>query len=222
MVAWSYSSLKTFQQCPKKYYHTRVAKDFKDEDSTATIYGKEVHRVAEEFIRDGTPIPEKYVFIKPVLESLNNIPGTKHCEIQFGLTEDLQPCGFYDENVWWRGIADLVVINGEEAYLVDYKTSKNAKYADTGQLDLLAAATFAHYPQVKRIKSALIFVVCNDFVKKHHVIEDAKKYVAPFKFDLERLDSAMVTGTWNANSSALCPYCPVKTCQHWKEKKVRI
>ena len=221
MVAWSYSSLKTFQQCPKKYYHTRVAKDFKDEDSTATIYGKEVHRVAEEFIRDGTPIPEKYAFIKPVLESLNKIPGTKHCEIQFGLTEDLKPCGFFDENVWWRGVADLVVINGEEAYLVDYKTSKNAKYADTKQLDLLAAATFAHYPEVKRIKSALIFVVCNDFVKKHHVIEDASKYVAPFKFDLERLDNALVTGVWNANSSALCPYCPVKTCQHWKEKRTR-
>ena len=221
MVAWSYSSLKTFQQCPKKYYHTRVAKDFKDEDSTATIYGKEVHKVAEEFIRDGTPVPEKYAFIKPVLESLNSIPGTKHCEIQFGLTEDLQPCGFFDENVWWRGIADLLVINGEEAYLVDYKTSKNAKYADTKQLDLLAAATFAHYPEVKRIKSALIFVVCNDLVKKKHVITDMSKYVAPFKYDLERLDNAMVTGVWNANSSALCPYCPVKTCQHWKEKRTR-
>jgi hypothetical protein len=221
MTAWSYSSLKTFQQCPKKYYHTRVAKDFKDEDSTATIYGKEVHKVAEEFIRDGTPIPEKYAYIKPVLESLNRIPGTKHCEIQFGLTEDLKPCGFFDENVWWRGIADLLVINGEEAYLVDYKTSKNAKYADTKQLDLLAAATFAHYPEVKRIKSALIFVVCNDFVKKQHVIADASKYVAPFKFDLERLDSALVTGVWNANSSALCAYCPVKSCQHWKERKIR-
>ena len=41
MTAWSYSSITLFEQCPKKYYHTRVAKDFKDEDSTATIYGKE-------------------------------------------------------------------------------------------------------------------------------------------------------------------------------------
>lgn len=221
MVAWSYSSLKTFQQCPKKYYHTRVAKDFKDEDSTATIYGKEVHKVAEDFIRDGTPIPEKYAYITPVLESLNNIPGTKYCEIQLGLTEDLQPCGFFDENVWWRGIADLLVINGEEAYSVDYKTSKNSKYADTKQLDILATAIFAHYPQVKRIKSALIFVVCNDFVRKHHVIADTDKYLAPFKFDLERLDNALVTGVWNANSSALCSYCPVKSCQHWKERKIR-
>lgn len=221
MTTWSYSSLKTFQQCPKKYYHTRVAKDFKDSDNTATIYGKEVHKVAEEFIRDGIPIPEKYKFIAPVLNALNAIEGTKHCEIQLGLTEDLKPCGFFDEGVWWRGIADLLIINGEEAYSVDYKTSKNAKYADTKQLDILATAIFAHYPQVKCIKSALIFLVCNDVVKKKHVIEDANKYLVPFKFDLERLDSALVTGVWNANSSALCAYCPVKTCQHWKERKIR-
>jgi len=221
MTAWSYSSLKTFQQCPKKYYHTRVAKDFKDSDNTATIYGKEVHKVAEEFIRDGTEIPEKYSFIAPVMNALNAIGGTKHCEIQLGLTEDLKPCGFFDESVWWRGIADLLIINGEEAYSVDYKTSKNTKYADTKQLDILATAIFAHYPQVKRIKSALIFLVCNDVVKKKHVVEDTSKYLAPFTFDLERLESALVTGVWNANSSALCAYCPVKTCQHWKERKTR-
>lgn len=221
MVTWSYSSLKTFTQCPKKYYHLRVAKDYKDEDSTATIYGKEVHKVAEDFIRDGTPIPEKYNFMGPVLNSLNSIPGTKYCELQMGLTEDLKPCGFFDDNVWWRGIADLVVINGDEAYLVDYKTSKNAKYADTGQLDLLAAAVFAKFPEVKKIKSALIFVVCNDLVKKKHEVTLAEKYVAPFRFDLERIDNALVTGVWNANSSALCAYCPVKSCQHWRERKVR-
>ena len=73
MISWSYSSLKMFQQCPKKYYHLRVAKDYKDEDNTATVYGKEVHKAAEDFIKDGTPIPEKFAFIRPVMESLSNI-----------------------------------------------------------------------------------------------------------------------------------------------------
>ena len=219
MVAWSYSSLKTFQQCPKKYFHTRVEKDFKDEDSTATIYGKEVHKAAEDFIRDNVPVPAKYSFIIPTLEALKNIEGEKYCEIQLGLREDLTPCGFFDEGVWWRGIADLLIVSGEDAYLVDYKTSKNAKYADTKQLDLLAAAVFAHYPEVKRIKSALIFVVSNEFVKKNHVVEELKKYVKPFTFDLERLDMALETNVWNANSGPLCSYCPVKSCAHWKERK---
>lgn len=221
MVTWSYSSLKTFQQCPKKYYHTKVAKDFKDEDSTATLYGKEVHKVAEDFIRDGTPIPAKYSFIAPTLESLKKIKGIAYCELELGLRDDLSPCGFNDEDRWWRGIADLLIIDNDEAYLVDYKTSKNAKYADTKQLDALATAVFAHFPEVNRIKSALIFVVSNEFIKKQHFIEAGNTYINQFTFDLKRLEMALQTGVWNANSSPLCSFCPVKACPHWKERKVR-
>ena len=36
-LVWSYSSLKTFQQCPKKYYHLRIAKDIKQSDTEHTI-----------------------------------------------------------------------------------------------------------------------------------------------------------------------------------------
>ena len=218
-ISWSYSSLKTFQQCPKKYYHIKVAKDFKDKDSAATIYGKDVHRVAEEYIRDGTPIPEKYKFIEPTLEALNKIPGDKYCELKMGLTIGLEATGFLSDDTWWRGIVDLLIVNGEEAYMVDYKTSKNAKYADMGQLDLLAAAVFAHFPMVKKIKSALIFVVSNDFLKKEHVSEKIKEYISPYQFDLSRLETALENGVWNANAGPLCAYCPVNTCPHWKEKK---
>ena len=38
-IAWSYSSIKTFDQCPKKYYHLKIAKDVQDGDTTATVYG---------------------------------------------------------------------------------------------------------------------------------------------------------------------------------------
>ena len=218
-ISWSYSSLKTFQQCPKKYYHLKVAKDFKDQDSTATIYGKEVHKAAEEYIRDGTPIPAKFKYIEETIEALNKIPGEKYCELQMGLTVNLEPTGFLADDTWWRGIVDLLIVNGEEAYVVDYKTSKNAKYADMGQLDLLATAVFAHFPQVKKIKSALIFVVSNEFLKKHHISEKIKEYIAPYQFDLSRLETALENGVWNANSGPLCGYCPVKDCPHYREKR---
>ena len=59
MTAWSYSSLKTFEQCPKKYYHLKVLKDVKDKGSAATVYGEEVHKAAEEFIASNTPVPKR-------------------------------------------------------------------------------------------------------------------------------------------------------------------
>ena len=222
MTAWSYSSLKTFQQCPKKYYHLKVAKDIKDDGSEATIYGQEIHKAAEDFVKDGTPIPEKFAFIKPVVEALNRIEGEKHTEIQLGVTNNngkLAPCGFFDKGVWYRGIADLLVINGDEGFLVDYKSSKNAKYADLKQLDLLAAAVFLHYPEVTKLKSALLFVVSNEFVNKEHNSQHKLAYFEHVRYDLERLETAMKTGVWNAVSGPLCGWCPVKTCHNFRERR---
>jgi hypothetical protein len=49
--AWSFSSIKTFDQCPKKYYHIKVAKDYEEDFNTeAILYGNEFHKAAEEYI----------------------------------------------------------------------------------------------------------------------------------------------------------------------------
>ena len=122
-IVWSFSSLKTFQQCPKKYYHTKILKDVVQEDTKATLYGKDFHTAAEEYIRDGAPLPAKFSFAKTTLDNLNNIPGVKYCEVKLGLTKGLEPCSFSAKNVWWHGIADLVVVNEDKglAYSVDYK-----------------------------------------------------------------------------------------------------
>lgn len=218
-VAWSYSSLKTFDQCPKKYFHLRIKKDFKDEDSTATLYGKELHSAAENYIRDGTPIPARFSFIAPTLEALNAIEGTKHCELKLGVAKrdsKFVPCDFFAKDVWWRGIADLLIVNEEKqtAYLVDYKTSKNAKYADTKQLDLLAGAVFTHFPKVVEIKSALLFVVSNEIVKKKHEYLMKSSYLNCMEPELTRLDAAMKTDVWNPNAGPLCRFCPVSECAH--------
>ena len=222
MSAWSYSSLKTFQQCPKKYYHLKVAKDVKDEGSEATIYGKELHKAAEDYIKDGTPIPPQFAFIQETVDALKKIPGEKHTEIELGVSNKggrLNPCGFYDKDAWYRGIADLLIVNGDEGYLVDYKSSKNAKYADLKQLDLLAGAVFAHFPELKTLKSALIFVVSNEFVNKEHSSMHKMAYFEHVRFDLERLETALKTGVWNAVAGPLCGWCPVKTCHNYKERR---
>ena len=217
MTAWSYSSLNTFKQCPKKYYHLKVAKDVKDTGSSAMYYGNQVHKAAEHYIKEGTPIPAKFKFIEKSLNALRNIKGEKHCEIRFGLAKaegDYFPTTFFAKDVWWRGIADLLIVDEDKAYLVDYKTGKNAKYADTKQLDLLAGATFTHYPEVKTIKSALAYVVSNEFIQKEHTADMRKSYLTVFDDELERLETAAETEVWNAVDGPLCAYCPVTSCEH--------
>lgn len=215
-IVWSFSSLKTFQQCPRKYYHTKILKDVREPDTTATLYGKSAHTAAEEYIRDGVPIPPQFEYMKAMLDQLNAIPGEKLCEVMLGLTKDLQPCEFHADDVWWHGIADLVVLDEANgiAHSVDYKTSKNARYADTKQLDYMAAAVFAKFPKLKMIKSMLLFVVSVEFVKKNHTVEKVQDYISTALPSLKRLETALETGVWNPVSGPLCGFCPVKTCEY--------
>jgi hypothetical protein len=215
-IVWSFSSLKTFQQCPKKYYHTKIAKDVVEPDTTATLYGKSAHTVAEEYIRDGKPVPPQFSYMQETLDSLKAIPGEKHCEMMLGFTKGLEACEFHAPNVWWHGIADLVVINEEKkmAYSVDYKTSKNARYADVKQLDLVATGIFAKFPKIERIKSALLFVVSKEFVKAEHHVEMVPKYVEKPARDVARIEAALENGVWNPVQGPLCKFCSVKQCEY--------
>jgi hypothetical protein len=212
---WSYSSLDLFNQCPHKYYRLKVKKDIKEPPNEHLIYGLDVHKAAEEFIRDNKPIPEKFKFIEPPLTKLRNYAGEKLCEHKMGLTRDLKPCGFFDRNVWWRGIADLVILQDDSAKIVDYKTGKSSKHADTKQLEILSLAVFKHFPQVKRVKGGLLFVVANDFVKGDFDVDQSDVYWQRWLTNTAQLEKAFEVNVWNPRPNFTCrKWCPVKDCTH--------
>lgn len=212
---WSFSKIKAFEQCPKQFYHMKIAKDYIEKETEAMLYGTLFHEAAENFVKDDTPIPEKFKYAEAALTSLKNKPGKKLCEYKLGLTEDLEPCGFFDENVWFRGIADLIILDGDTAWVVDYKTGKSARYADKGQLELMALATFKHFPEVKKVKAGLLFVIAKALIKDSYDSTAApilwKKWLA----DYARMEKALETDTWNARPSGLCrQHCAVLDCPH--------
>lgn len=218
--SWSYSGITLFEQCPKKYYHMRVAKDISEPPSTAMMYGTDVHAAAEYYIRDGTALPEKYSYLNPLLEKLNTYPGQKHCELEMGLQRvdgRLLPCAFNDPNVWYRGIADLVIISpdGKMARIIDYKTGKSSRYADTKQLALMAACVFLHFPTVEHIKAALLFVVAEDLVKAEYDAPAAMHIFTELNKILVQRDAAYESEVFNPKKNFTCrAYCPVLICPH--------
>ena len=217
---WSYSSITLFEQCPKKYYHLRVAKDIKEPASDAMLYGTAVHAAAEEYVRDGVPIPQKYKYMEPFLEKLMKIQGEKLCELEMGLKKvdgRLAPCGFYDKDAWYRGIVDLLILDREkkEARIIDYKTSKSSRYADPKQLALMAACVFVHYPEIEFIRTGLLFVVCRDFVTVDFDVH--KKFDIFAKLDgvLVSRETAYETGVFNPKKNFTCKaWCPIVDCSH--------
>ena len=204
---WSFSKIKSFEQCPKQFYHEKVTKDYPFIPTPATTYGNKFHRAAENYVKNDTPLPTEFSFAQESLDALLDKRGVKLCEKRMGITED----------VWFRGIADLLIIDvlGEIAWVIDYKTSKSSKYADKGQLELMALAVFAHYPEVKTVRAGLIFVLVNDLVKHTYEEQDRADLWGKWIAKYNGLHAAAEADTWNARPNGLCrKHCRVIECVH--------
>lgn len=212
---WSYSSIGLYTQCPHKYYRLKVAKDIKEPKSEAMLYGEQVHKAAELYIANNTPVPESFTFMQPALDKLKEKDGEKFCELKMGLTRALHACKFFDPSVWYRGIADLVIVNENKAWVVDYKTAKTSKYADLKQLELMALSVFKHFPKVEKVKSGALFVVANDFVKEDYSRHDEDMMWRRWFDETHRLEQAYKLNVWNPKPNFTCrKHCPVTDCVH--------
>ena len=217
MIQWSFSSLKDYINCPKQYYHTKVAKDFVKKTTEQMLYGTEVHKACEDYVRDGTSLAKNYERFKSQLDALREIEGTKYCEHEMALTKDREPCAFDSDTRWVRGIVDLLIVNGSYAFIVDYKTGSN-RYPDPKQLKLMALMTYAHFPEVQHIKAGLLFVMHNTFVTEEYERKDSEKLWQNFLPNLDQLALSYENNMWFAKPGPLCGWCPVSNCKLYREK----
>ena len=214
--ALSYSGIKTYRQCPRQYHETRVIKIWPREDTQATLYGKDVHSACENYVKSGAELGPHSRF-KPLLDALMALRGDKYCELKFAVDQKLQSVDFDDPTALFRGVADLVIVDGKAARVIDYKTGGD-KYPDPDQLHLMALFIFAHFPQVDEVKAALLFIVHDTSYELTFNRHNQREMWLEWGKHAIHIDNAHQNNVWNPKSSGLCPWCPVKTCEFWREK----
>lgn len=213
---WSFSSLKDFINCPKQYHEVKVLRRFEKRPTPQMLYGNEVHRALEDYVKEGKPLAKNYERFQRMLDPLVEIDGEKYPEHRMALDHERKPCQF-GKDYWVRGIADLLITQNDKAFIVDYKTGSN-KYPDPNQLKLMALMTFAHFEEVERVKAGLLFVMHNSFVPEEYTREQIPELWSVFEPHLQRLQLSYENGMWHANPTPLCGWCPVNTCEHHKER----
>jgi hypothetical protein len=214
-IKWSHSALKKFEQCPRQYHETAVLKKHPHKDTPQTMYGKQVHEVLEHYLREGKPIPPEFSFFQPMADAIKQKPGRLLAEHEMALTADLKPCGFKDPNVWVRGIADVLIVDDDNltAWVADWKTGNN-RYPDRDQLVLMSLMVFEHFPHVRKVNSALLFVLKNDMVKMQMQRSQAQQFWWKYRERVARIEACHAAGVWNPKASPLCPWCPCTSCEH--------
>lgn len=212
--AWSHSALKDFEGCARRYHEVKVLKKYPFTSTDATRYGLQVHEALELYIRDNKPIPPEYMQFKGVVDALLAKPGRKIAEQQMALTVDLQPCDWKAKDAWVRGIADMLIIDDDDmtARVIDWKTG-NDKYPDRDQLVLMSLMVFAHYPHVRKVYSALLFIVKNSMVKLSMTRDNAEKHWWRYRERTAKVEAAFANDVWNPTQTPLCNWCQCSGCE---------
>jgi len=215
VIKWSYSGLKDYVNCPRQYYEVKVAKNFTKRPTQQMLYGTAVHKALEDYVGEGKPLEKNYERYQPMLDALLTIEGERLPEYRMAINTELEPCTWGAEDYWVRGIVDLLVLGGDTAYIVDYKTG-SAKYPDVNQLKLMSLMTYAHFHNVKHIKAGLLFVAHNTFINEVYHRDQSEDMWKDFLPDLERLKLSYDNDKWPENPTPLCGWCPVTSCQFHK------
>lgn len=212
--SWSHSSLKDFEGCARRYHEVKVLKNYPFQETEATRYGNQVHEALELYIRDGKEIPPEYAQFKDVADAMLGKPGRKLAEYEMALTADLKPCEWKSPDVWVRGIADILILDDDNftAWVGDWKTGSN-KYPDRDQLVLMSLMVFEHFPHIRKVNSALLFIVKNDIVKMSMIRDQKDEHWWRYRERTARLEACFANDVWNPNATPLCGWCPVTTCE---------
>lgn len=207
-LAWSYSLLTAFETCPRRFYFTRVAKTVVEPQTEATIHGNAVHKSLELAVRDGVPLPEKYLQYQGIVNKVLSAPGQKLAEQKWGLTRSLAPCGFFDADVWVRGVLDCSIVRDHSSIELDWKTGKPK--SDIDQLELFAAAAFALRPRVETVRTGYVWLAHNKLDTATFRRADATAIWEKFIPRVSRVQLAAATGEYPPRPSGLCKkWCPV-------------
>lgn len=216
VLPWSYSSLTSFENCPRRFYLTRISKEVSDPPGEAAQWGNEVHKALELSVGKGYGLGARFAQFQPVVDKLRAAEGRKHAELKFGVTEAIAPTGFFDKSVWFRGVIDLLLLRNKSAIAIDYKLGKVK--TDGDQLKLFAGATFAMHPYVQTVHTKYLWLSADQATGKTFHRADAPRIWESFQPRVARMVQAQELDRWHPNPSGLCRWCPVGRahCEFWQ------
>lgn len=206
-----------YEQCAKKYYHIKVAKDAKDADSQWAGDGKDIHDALKKRVIDNKPLPLNLRHMEKMAAKFANAKGEKYGELQFALNEQYEPVDWFAKDAWVRAIIDLLIINGKHALLVDWKTGKVKEEYD--QIKLSAAVLAQQMPELEEFSLAYVWTKHRKIspltMRREHMADVWADYLPR----VQAIKDALKTTDFPADPSGLCGWCPVTQCPHHVQRQ---
>ncbi len=212
--AWSFSKLKNFETCPKRHYEIDLAKNYVEEVEVGgpLDWGNRVHDTLAKVLCGQMQLPDEMKDYQKWVDLVNALPGKLYVEQKYAITKDFGPTQYFANNVWYRGIGDVVKIYGTRGIILDWKTGK--LLVDSVQLMLMAQCIFSNFPEVQRVHTGYIWLKEDCQTPEEYSREDMANSWIGLLQRVNVLADAYATENYPPKPNGLCKrYCPVSSCK---------
>lgn len=215
--SWSYSRLKAFEDCPRRYVETQVKKGaWPEEKSAILIFGDAVHKAMATALRTDTPLPTKYKQFQQWVDKVARTDGELlvEDECQWAVNRDMKPCAWFARDVWLRTVADAVKLDDDAALVVDWKTGKSLN-GDPIQLMLTSLMAFLQFPKLQCVRSDFIWLQEDAQTTQVIYRNECGTHWANLMPRVTRLEAAHAKDNFPPIPNRFCrSWCPVKSCEY--------
>lgn len=212
--SWSFSRLKNYETCPRKYYAVDVMKKYSEPITPGSPldFGNKLHAAFAAALLTGNKLPEEFSHYQNLIDTERNRPGKMLVEQKYAITQKLTRTDYFAPNAWFRGIADVVHLLPPIASVRDWKTGK-PKY-DSVQLMLLAQCIMAHFPDIEQVKTEFIWLQEDDAATSEvYGREDVAGGWVSLLPRVAQLEQATIKNDFPPKPSGLCKrWCPDVSC----------
>jgi RecB family exonuclease len=215
-IAWSPSRLKSFETCPHQFWHYEILRDVQKPDSEELRHGNVIHNAFAAYVSLGTPLPPDLVtpthesFLQKLAKAAT--AGRVRVEQSLALTRTYATTEWRSPNAWFRVRLDYVDLRGSLAIVLDYKTGK-PRPDDRLQLQLQAAAVFAHAASVTTIRAGLWYIESDEKPALNLAREEVPDIWAAVEPRVEAMADAIAQDRFPPVPNHLCRrHCAVTSC----------
>lgn len=205
--SFSPNMLKTYEQCPKKYYFRYVENVNVPLSSTPFEKGKKIHALANYFLQGVNISRIETALTQEEKDVWNLLLGNQFFQKDYYNSEYQLSCKVGD--YWVGGRLDAVVFDENSFYILDYKTGSIPK---TPEFDYQTMVYLLSMDAHLKKYSGLAFVYIN--------LKDKKNYVIPFNDTAKSEYTKRVLEICDKiNSDTVFP-CKLQNCQRCEYSKI--
>lgn len=211
-VAWSFSRLDTFIQCPRKVFEISIAKTTPfGEQGEAQKQGDLVHDMLANRLGEAKAFPMGYEYLEKIIAPILAVQheGQIFNKLKLAFDKNLKPCGYKDwDNCWLRVDYDFAFLRRKHMFIFDWKTGK-LEFKEL-QLKIYAWTAFLSFPDVEEITAAFVWLKDRLLDPKVYRRSEMQRMQDEIFVEVQKLQDANALNIWPTQRNKYCNWCQVK------------